>query len=173
LVTTEIASAVDSVPLGDFSFVRPSSVTPPRSSRKMVTTRRISSAPGASCGSSSARPSWDTRRATISTSSSTPAGTGSTTVLNRRRSAEDSSLTPRSRSLAVAITLNPLRACTSAFSSGTGRVRSDSTVMSESWTSDGIRVSSSTRAMLPVAMARSTGLSTSAARDGPSAISRA
>lgn len=45
LVTTEMASAVDSVPLGDFSFVRPSAVMPSRSSRKTVTTRRISSMP--------------------------------------------------------------------------------------------------------------------------------
>ena len=70
LVTTEIASAVESVPLGDFSLVLPSAVTPLRSSRKTVTTRRISSSAGFSAGSSSARPSWATRRSTISTSSS-------------------------------------------------------------------------------------------------------
>ncbi|WP_366887835.1 hypothetical protein, partial [Streptomyces sp. NPDC005476] len=33
---------VDSVPLGDFTLVRPSAVTPARSSRKTVTTRRPS-----------------------------------------------------------------------------------------------------------------------------------
>jgi hypothetical protein len=43
----------------------------------------------------------------MSTSCSAEAGTGSTTVLNRRRSALDSSFTPRSRSLAVAMTLKP------------------------------------------------------------------
>ena len=161
------------MPLGDLSFVRPSSVSPLRSSRKTVTTRRISSTAGGTSGSSSARPSSATRRATMSTSSSIPAGTCSTTVLNRRRSAEDSSLTPRSRSFAVAIRLNPLRACTSPASSGIGSVRSDSMVISESCTSDGSRVSSSTRAIRPSDMARSTGLSTSAAADGPSASSLA
>ena len=173
LVTTEIASAVDSVPLGDFNLVRPSSVSPLRSSRNTVTTRRISFTAGGRSGSSSALPSSATRRVTMSTSSSNPAGTGSTTVLNRRRNAEDSSLTHRSRSFAVAMTLNPLRACCSPPSSGMGRVRSDSTVISESCTSDGIRVSSSTRAIRPSAIARRIGLSTSAARDGPSASSRA
>lgn len=44
-MTTEIASAVDRVPLGDLTLVRPSPVTPSRSSRKTVTTRRISSRP--------------------------------------------------------------------------------------------------------------------------------
>ena len=94
-------------------------------------------------------------------------------MLNRRRSALDSSLTPRSRSLAVAITLKPLRACTSVFSSGTGSVFSDRIVISASCTSDGIRVSSSTRAIAPVRIARMTGLGTSAASVGPSASSRA
>ncbi len=46
VVTTLIASAVDSVPDGDFSLVRLSSVTPERSSRNTVTTRRISSSRG-------------------------------------------------------------------------------------------------------------------------------
>ena len=101
LVTTEIASAGDSVPLGDLTLDRPSSVTPWRSSRNTVTTRLISSAPGGVSGSPIERPSWATRRVTISTSCSAESGTGSTTVLNRLRSALDSSLTPRSRSLAV------------------------------------------------------------------------
>jgi hypothetical protein len=46
-------------------------------------------------------------------------------------------------------------------------------VISASCTSEGIRVSSSTRVIWPPAMARITGLGTSASRDGPSAISRA
>ena len=50
LVTTEIASAVDSVPVGVFRLVRPSAVTPSRSSRKIVTTRRISSDVGRDLG---------------------------------------------------------------------------------------------------------------------------
>ena len=48
-----------------------------------------------------------TRWATMAISSSAVAGSGSTTVLKRRRSALDSSLTPRSRSLAVAMRLKP------------------------------------------------------------------
>ena len=94
-------------------------------------------------------------------------------MLNRRRSADERSLTPRSRSLAVAITLNPLAACTSVPSSGTGRVFSERIVMRASWTSDGIRVSSSMRAILPSRIAVSTGDGTRAAGDGPSASRRA
>ena len=45
------------------------------------------------------------------------------------------------------MTLNPLRACTSVSSSGIGSVFSDRIVMSASCTSDGMRVSSSIRAM--------------------------
>jgi hypothetical protein len=93
--------------------------------------------------------------------------------LKRRLSALDSSLTPRSRLFAVAMTLKPRRACTSSPSSGIGSVFSDSTVISASCTSDGMRVSSSTRAMDPRSIARMSGLGTSAARDGPSAMSRA
>ena len=69
-MTTEIASAVDSVPVGCLRLVRPSSVTPSRSSRKIVTTRRISSAAVGTAGSASAAPSSPTRRATMAISSS-------------------------------------------------------------------------------------------------------
>ncbi len=100
-------------------------------------------------------------------------GTGSTTVLKRRVSALDSSLTPLSRLLAVAITLKPLRACTSRPSSGTGSVFSERIVMSVSCTSAGMRVSSSRRAIMPSRMARIIGLTTSAAGDGPSVSRRA
>jgi hypothetical protein len=171
LVTTEIASAVESVPDGDLSFVRPSAVAPERSSRNTVTTRRISSPASGSRGSSSAAPSSATRRATISTSACSSAGSGRTTVLNRRRSAADRSLTPRSRSFAVAMTLKPLTACTSMPSSDTGSVFSDRIVISASWTSDGMRVSSSTRAMRPSRIAVITGDGTIAAGVGPSASS--
>ncbi len=109
----------------------------------------------------------------MSTSSSSVAGSGSTTVLNRRRSAEDRSLTPLSRSLAVAMTLKPRSACTSVPSSGTGSVFSDSMVISASCTSAGIRVSSSMRAIAPVRIATITGEGTSAPSVGPSASSRA
>ena len=82
-------------------------------------------------GSSSARPMAATRWPTMATSSSAEAGSGSSTVLKRRRSALlESSLTPRSRSLAVAMALKPLAACTSSPSSGMGRVFSERMVMS-------------------------------------------
>ena len=168
-----MASAVDSVEDGDLMVVRPSSVTPLRSSRNTVTTRRISSSASSSAGSSRAAPSWATRWRTMATSSSGSSGSGRTTTLNRRLSAADSSLTPLSRSLAVAITLKPLRACTSVSSSGMGSDFSDRTVMRASCTSDGMRVSSSIRTSVPSSMARNTGLGTSALRDGPSASSRA
>ena len=57
--------------------------------------------------------------------------------------------------------------------SGTGRVFSLSTVINASCTSDGMRVSSSTRAMRPSRMATMTGEATRAAGLGPSASSRA
>ena len=76
-----------------------------------MTTRRISSAAAGSAGSSSARPSSPTRRRDDLDLLSAVSGSGRTTVLKRRRSALDSSLTPRSRSLAVAITLKPRTAC--------------------------------------------------------------
>src|SRR5207237_876389 len=79
------------------------------------------------------------------------AGSGSTTVLKRRLSAADSSLTPRSRLLAVAMTLKPLIAWTSSPSSATGRAFSERIVISASCTSAGIRVSSSIRTSLPAA----------------------
>jgi hypothetical protein len=170
---TEIASAVESVADGLFSLIVPSSVCPDRSSRNTVTTRRISSSAGVSPGSSSARPSSSTRRCTICTSSSASSGSGRTTVLKRRRSALESSFTPRSRSFAVAITLKPLLAWTSTPSSGTGSVFSESTVMRASCTSEGMRVSSSTRTSRASRMAVMTGLATSAASVGPSAIRRA
>ncbi len=94
-------------------------------------------------------------------------------MLNRRLSALDSSLTPRSRSLAVAMMLNPLTARISLLSSGTGSVFSDSIVMSVSWTSLGTRVSSSTRTILPAVIPRMTGLGTTASSVGPLASSSA
>ena len=153
--------------------MRPSAVTPSRSSRKIVTTRRISSEVAGTWGRASAVPSSATRRATMAISSSAVAGSGRTTVLNRRRSALDSSLMPRSRSLAVAIRLNPWTAATSVSSSGTGRTFSDRIVTRASCTSDGMRVSSSMRTSRPARIARYTGLGTRAASLGPSASRRA
>lgn len=168
-----MASAVLKVDDGCFTLVLPSAVAPSRSSRKIVTTRRSSSMAGAVGGSSRPRPISSTRTRTISTSSSRLAGRGSTTVLNRRRRADDRSLTPLSRSLAVAIRLNPWTAWTSLPSSGTGSTFSDSTMIRASCTSEGMRVSSSTRTIVPRCIARITGLGTMAASLGPSASSRA
>ena len=168
---TEIASAVDSVDVGDLICVLPSSVLPLRSSRKICTMRRTSFSAGGSAGSCSARPISPTRLTTIATSSSSLAGTGNTTVLKRRFSAAESSLTPLSRLFAVAMTEKPRTACTSLPSSGMGKVFSDSTVIKLSCTSAGMRVSSSTRAILPVRIACIIGLGTRAFSDGPLASS--
>ena len=133
-----------------------------------MTTRRISSDAAGTAGSASATPSSPTRRATMAISSSALAGSGSTTVLKRRRSALDISLIPRSRSFAVAMRLKPAIAATSVSSSGTGSTFSDRIVTSASCTSDGMRVISSTRTRRPCCIARYTGLGTSAASLGPS-----
>ncbi len=92
-------------------------------------------------------------------------------MLKRRSRAEESSLTPRSRSLAVAMRLKPRTARTAVFSSGTGSSFSERMVISASWTSLGTRVSSSTRTTRPERIAVITGLATIAASLGPSARS--
>jgi hypothetical protein len=79
LVITEIASAVESEPDGDLSLVRPSAVRPDRSSRKTVTTRRISSTAAGTCGSSRDEERSATRVVTMFTSSSSLSGSGITT----------------------------------------------------------------------------------------------
>ena len=58
---------------------------------------------------------------------------------------------PRSRSLAVAITLKPRAACTCVAGSGTGHVFSDKIVISASWT--WCRVTLPIRAIAPPAIA--------------------
>ena len=63
---------------------------------------------GGLSGSSNTLPNEATRFCTMLISSSKLSGTGKITVLKRRLSAEDNSLTPLSRLLAVAITLKPL-----------------------------------------------------------------
>ncbi len=114
----------------------------------------------------------DARWLTIAISSSTVSGSGRTTVLKRRRSALDSSLMPRSRSLAVAIRLKPRTAATSVLSSGTGSDFSDR--ISDERVLDvgrhpGQLLDAGDR---PARIARYTGLGTSAASLGPSASSR-
>ncbi|CAM5685999.1 hypothetical protein SCALM49S_05503 [Streptomyces californicus] len=125
---------------GDLSLVRPSVVIPSRSSRTTVTTRRISPAPPGRPGGRATGLSGR-RAGTRSTSSCAVAGSGSTTVLNRRRSALDSSLTPRSRSLAVAMRLNPRTASPPGPAREPGGSSRTGCVMSASCTSAGIGVS--------------------------------
>jgi hypothetical protein len=85
-------------------------------------------------------------------------------VVNRRRNADESSSTPLSRSLAVAMTLKLLMAWTRHRDRGAaGSFR---TGESASWTLEGIWASSSMRAMVPVSMAPITGDGTGAARLG-------
>ena len=74
---------------------------------------------------------------------------------------------------AVAITANPRWAGTTSSSSGTATCFSESTEISASWTSAAQRVNSSIRTTWPCCMPRRIGLSTSARRLGPSAISSA
>ena len=173
LFTTEIASAVLNVPLGAFNFVFPSLVAPCRSSRKMVTTRRISSSAGFSAGSCITFSKLSTRRRTMSISSSIVSGKGRMTVLKRRFKALDKSLTPLSRLFAVPMILKPRIACTSLFNSGIGSVFSERIVIRVSCTSEPIRVNSSIRPILPSCMAFIIGVCTSAPSLGPSASSRA
>jgi len=92
-------------------------------------------------------------------------------ALLRRFNAEESSLTPLSRLLAVAMMLKPRTAWTAVLSSGIGIIFSERTVMSVSWTSLPIRVSSSKRQILPASIARISGVATSASRLGPWASS--
>ena len=87
--------------------------------------------------------------------------------MKRRFKALESSFTPLSRLLAVAMTEKPGTAWNSMPSSGTGKVFSDSTVIKVSCTSAGMRVSSSIRAILPSFMALTSGLGISAFSDGP------
>ena len=75
--------------------------------------------------------------------------------LKRRLSAEDISCTPRSRRLAVAMTLNPGAALIPkpSPSSGTMSCFSESTETRVSWISGGQRVISSKRTRAPCSMA--------------------
>ena len=95
--------------------------------------------------------------------------------LKRRLSAALISFVPRSRVLAVPMTLKPSRAKTvrPSSSSGTSSTRSLSTDSSESCTSIGQRVISSKRTICPARIPSSSGAGTSERSDGPSASSSA
>ena len=114
LVSTLIASAVDSVPVGTLSVVRPSAVTPSAARGTPGPPGVPPPAPAARPAAAAPGPARATRRLTISISTSALSGSGSTTVLNRRFSALDISLMPRSRSFAVATSVKPATACTSS-----------------------------------------------------------
>ncbi|MOA09278.1 hypothetical protein D3C78_1290980 [compost metagenome] len=135
--------------------------------------RCISSKIGFSTGSSIDLLKPATRCCTIATSSSIEDGTGRITVLKRRFNALESSLTPLSLLLAVAIRLKPFTACTSVFNSGIGNVFSERMVINVSCTSELIRVSSSTLTILPSFIPRITGVSTIASATGPAESSLA
>ena len=123
LFTTEIASAVLNVPLGAFNFVFPSLVAPCRSSRKMVTTRRISSSAGLLCRKlHHLFKAFHAAAYNVYLFVNRYPAKGRITVLKRRFKALDRSLTPLSRLFAVAMILKPRIACTSLFNSGTGSV---------------------------------------------------
>ena len=175
LVTTEIASAVDSVPrrrlelgaavLGDARAQLAEDGDDPADLVERRPAPPAAPAPRPSCGD--------------------PAGDDVDLLLGGRRQRQHDGVEPaaqRARQLVdapVAVVgggddVEPLAAPAPRLpSSGTGSVFSDRTVMSASCTSAGIRVSSSTRAIAPVRIARMTGLGTSAASVGPSASSRA
>ena len=106
--STAIASAVDSEPDGVFSVTLPSRSLPDAQLAEDRDARaRSPRATFLGAGRSRLCAISPTRLATIATSSSMSSGSGSTTTLKRRFSAEDSSLTPLSRLLAVAMTLKP------------------------------------------------------------------
>ena len=152
----------------------PSAVRPVRSSWN-VATSTSNVAPGTSAViPAGARRS--VRRRVMSSRSNAGSPMGCTvSKLKRRLSALDISFTPRSRRFAVAITLKPGAARTTAFrpNSGMAIIFSDRIEISPSWISGGQRVSSSIRTTVPSRIACNTGDGTSARSLGPSAISRA
>lgn len=109
------------------------------------------------------------RKRTISASLFLFVTTGMRTKLKRRFSAEDRSLTPRSRLLAVAMTEKPGLAKTmlSLSISGTEMYFSDRIEISASWTSLVERVSSSKRPIAPVSIAVMIGEGIIDSRDWP------
>ena len=174
---TFTASAVD-ITVSSERIAVPSAVRPARSSWNVVTSSDTTSRGTVTgCGDdASSRVTW---AVTSSTSKSWSAIGRTVSKLNRRFSADDISLTPRSRRFAVAMTLNPRRARSRApagsvrVSSGTISCLSLISEMSTSWISGGQRVISSTRTRRPSLIARCTGEGTRARGVGPSASSSA
>ena len=110
----------------------------------------------------SARPRLVACRRTRSISAARSAIGSTSSKLKRRFSAADISETPRSRRLAVAITLKPgaaysVPSSSPAVSSGTDIRRSDRIETRASWTSGRQRVTSSIRTTAPVRIACRTG----------------
>ena len=170
---SEMASAVDNTPEDGFTFCLPSRVMPPRSSLKMVHTLSTTSSWGIPALSSRLPASCSTLDFTISISVDISDGGGRITMLNLRFRAADISLTPLSLVLAVAMTENPFWAGSSSASSGMEMRFSDKMEINASCTSLAHLDISSKRAMLPVSMARYTGLFIIASLDGPWAMSMA
>ena len=152
----------------------------PRSSRRPRPRggRRRSGA-GCRASSAAARPRSGSapsnsrvRNRTISFSVALLVTIGICTKLKRRLSAVESSFTPRSRALAVAMMLKPGRAKTtlSPFSSGIVMYFSERIEISASWTSLLHRVSSSNRPIRPCCMAVMIGEGIMLSRDWPAAM---
>ena len=167
----EIASAVERTPEVPLTFWLLSSVSPFRNSRKIVHTCSITFLSGSLAFRSMPPDNCSTLVFTISISVSRSFGDGSTTMLKRLFKAADISFTPLSLVFAVAIMENPFFAGISRFSSGTEILFSDNMEISASCTSDASLEISSTLAIVPVSIARNTGLFNIAFSDGPCASS--
>ena len=153
---------------GDLSVVRRSAVTPERSSRKIVTTRSISDSDSRSAGQlQRLRPS------------AVDAGADDLDLLLegvRQRQHDGVEPAAQRRGQVVDALVAVVRGGDDVEAGlrlhlgvelGDRQVFSDRIVMRASCTSAGIRVSSSTRTMAPVSIARITGLGTSACAAGP------
>src|SRR5690606_29454430 len=171
--STPICSAVDRAD-SSFSSSLPAAAAEARRSAKLwsSTSSRVG---GTSSSIEWRRSSSSVRKRTISVSLFLLVMTGMRTKLNRRFSAEDRSLTPRSRLLAVAMTEKPGLAKTMLSlpplsSSGTEMYFSERMEISASWTSLVERVSSSKRPIAPVSIAVMMGEGIIDSRDWPLAM---
>ena len=157
---TAAAMPVETASAVDMALLRRSTpcpeAFPERSSRNTLTSTSVASRPRRA-GISAARSIASVSRSTSAISTSRFSMAPMVSKLNRRFKAADISLTPRSRVLAVPITLNPrlaYRVRWVASSSGMDKVRSESTDSIESCTSGAQRVISSKRTTLPSDMPR-------------------
>ncbi len=168
--STPICSAVDSADSSLSSSLVAEDAAERRSAK--LCSRMSSSVGGRSSSIRCLRSSSSVRKRTISASLFLFVTTGMRTKLKRRLSAEDRSLTPRSRLLAVAMMEKPGWAKTmlSSSSSGMETYFSDRIEMSASWTSLVERVSSSKRPITPPSIAVMIGEGIIDSRDCPLAM---